>query len=228
MHKKQRIVCIITARSGSKGVPGKNIKLLNGKPLIAYAIEAAKGSKYLDRVIVSTDDQGIADVAKEWGAEVPVMRPARLAQDATPTLPVLLHMIDHLKKTENYSADIHVLIQPTSPFVSSEDVDQVIETLVKTKTDSCVTVCEVSERPERMYSIKGKMMKSYTQTGRSVPRQKLPAFYHLNGAVYATRVAVLPKGIIAKRSSAVIMPRERSLDIDTMMDFKLAEFFMNV
>ena len=227
MYKKLNIVCIVPARGGSKGIPGKNIKELHGKPLIAYAIAAARASKYIDRIIVSTDDQKIADVAIAWGAQVPILRPSRLAQDSTPTLPAVLHMLEHLKRVEGYEPDMHVLIQPTSPLVQSEDIDRTIETLMRTKMDSCVTVSEVSQKPERMYALKGAALKPYVSKGKTAPRQKLPKLYHLNGAVYATLVKVLPKGIIAKRTSGVVMPLERSVDIDTMLDFAFADFLMS-
>src|SRR3989338_1584602 len=142
MYKTQKVICIIPARGGSKRVPRKNIKLLKGKPLISYAINAAKQSKYIDRVIVSTDDQEIARVAKKYGAEVPFMRPADLATDTALGLPVIQHAINYVESVDKDEVNFVVVIQPTSPMVLSQDVDSAIEQIVKTKANSCVSVCE--------------------------------------------------------------------------------------
>lgn len=229
-YKNKKIVCVIPARGGSKGVPGKNIKLLNGKPLIAYAIEAARKSKYVDRVIVSTDYEEIAKVAKKYKAEVPFLRPAELATDTAPTLPVLQHVIKYLEEKESFFPDIHVLIQPTSPFVLSADVDAAIEQLVKTRTNSCVSICEISERPEWMYKLEGVKIKKFLKNPpKGTRRQDLPKVYRLNGAVYATkRDTIMKSGKItdSDNSSAIIMPRERSYDIDEPLDLKIADFLM--
>lgn len=227
MWKRQGVVCIIPARGGSKGVHRKNIKLLAGRPLIAYAITAAKASKYIDRVIVSTDDVEIARVAEKYGAEVPFLRPKKLAKDTSPTLPAISHALAELKRG-GFNPAIHVLVQPTSPFVRAEDIDHAIETLSRTKTDSCVSVCEISERPEWMYSFVKNKLRRYAKTKKPMPRQKMAKLYRTNGAVYATRIQALPKGIIAKNSSAIIMPKGRSVDIDNIIDFKFAESLMNI
>src|SRR6266404_128898 len=126
MYKDKKILCIIPARGGSKRLPGKNIKPLNGKPLIGYAIEAAKGSKYIDKVIVSTDDEAIAAVSKEFGAEVPFMRPAELATDTAASIEVLRHAVAFIENLEE-KVDVIVLIQPTVPGVLAVDVDAAIE-----------------------------------------------------------------------------------------------------
>ncbi len=131
---------IITARGGSKGIPRKNIKLLGGKPLIAYTIEASKESGIFDRIIVSTDDNEIAEVAKKYGAEVPFMRPAELAQDTTPTLPVLVHALEWLKSNEGYEPDAVAILQPTSPLRSSEHLRNAHVLFVQSGADSVVSV----------------------------------------------------------------------------------------
>lgn len=227
MFRNKKILAIIPARGGSKGVPRKNIKLLNGKPLISYSIRAALKSKFIDRVIVSTDDKEIAEVAKRYKAEVPFLRPAELAQDTSPTLPVLQHAINFLKNEENYKIDFVVLLQPTTPLMLASDIDSAIEKLVQTKTNSCVSVCEISERPEWMYVFKGSKIKPFIQinekTGR---RQDLPKTYRLNGAVYVIKKDVLMKKnkIIDKDNlSAIIMPIERSVDINEPVDFPIIE-----
>jgi CMP-N,N'-diacetyllegionaminic acid synthase len=229
MYKNKKIACIIPARGGSKGVPRKNVIILNGKPLIAHAIIAAKNSKYVDRVIVSTDDKEIARVAKKYKAEVPFIRPANLATDTATTLPVLQHAIDYLEKNESYKPYLYVLIQPTSPFVLSEDVNRAIEQLFEAKVNSCVSVCEVSERPEWMHSFKRNRIYPFFQSKKGTPgktaRQGLEKLYRLNGAVYVTKRDTLMKKnkIIDDKASAIIMPRSRSHDIDEPIDFHIAE-----
>ena len=161
MIKNKKIIAIIPARGGSKGVPRKNIKLLNGKPLISYSIRAALKSKFIDRVIVSTDDKEIAEIAKRYKAEVPYLRPAELAQDTSPTLPVLQHAVKYLEEKENYKTDLIVLLQPTTPLILASDIDSAIKQLIKTKTNSCVSICEISERPEWMYIFKGNKIKQF-------------------------------------------------------------------
>ncbi len=233
MAKRKKIIAIIPARGGSKGVPRKNIKLLNGSPLISYAIRAALKSKYIDRVIVSTDDKEIAEVAIKYKAEVPFIRPAKLAQDASATLPVLQHAIKYLAEKENYNPDLVVLLQPTSPLTLVSDINQAIEKIVKTKTNSCVSLCEISERPEWMFvfeKINGNKIKPFLEKpGKKINRQELPKIFRLNGALYVTKKDVLmKKNIITDRtnSSAIIMPAERSVDIDRPVDFCIIEAIM--
>jgi CMP-N,N'-diacetyllegionaminic acid synthase len=221
-----RILTIIPARGGSKRLPGKHLRLFLDKPLIAYAIDAAKGSKYIDRLIVTTDDKEIAAVAKECGADVPFMRPPELATDTAPTLPVLQHAVAFLEK-EGEKFDTIVLLQPTVPGVLAQHVDAAIEKLLETHTNSCVSVCEIVDRPEWMYHLDQKGNATpYSIEDPAVRSQDLPKLYRLNGAVYVTTRDVLMNGnkIVDDAScSAVIMPRERSVDIDTAADFALAE-----
>ncbi|HUO56392.1 MAG TPA: acylneuraminate cytidylyltransferase family protein [Candidatus Paceibacterota bacterium] len=226
MFKKEQVVCIIPARGGSKGIPGKNKKPFNGKPLVAHAIQAAKQSDYIDRIIISTDDEQIARIGERYGAEVPVMRPKKYAGDASPTLDSVLHMIDHLRKN-GFAPGISVLVQPTSPLVTSADIDACIESL-SSRIDACVSVCEVSERPEAMYFIKAGKVVEFLKEQLDAPRQKLPTLHRLNGAVYVTRVAALRKYgfIVPGKTRALVMPKERSVDIDDMLDFEIAEFIM--
>ena len=225
MFENKKILCIIPARGGSKRLPGKNIKPFLGKPLIAYAIDAAKASKYVDRVLVSTDDNAIAAVANQFGADVPFNRPVELASDTATTLSVLQHAIEFVEQRA-VSFEIIVLIQPTVPGVQTKDIDGVIEKLIQSGTNSCITVSEVSEPPQWMYRLE--------EDGRITPyidaplarSQDLQMLYRINGAVYATLRETLIKGgkIIDNEScAAVVMPRERSVDIDTQTDFTIAE-----
>lgn len=228
MVKKMNIVSIIPARGGSKGVPRKNIKLLGRKPLISYAIKAALASKYIDRVIVSTDNEEIAEIAKKNKAEVPFIRPSELAQDTSTTLSVLQHAIQFLINEEQYTPDLIVLIQPTSPFVTYQDINSAIEKLIKKRTNSCVSFCEVSERPEWMFVLDrtDKIYSFLKKKSTKTRRQDLPKVFRLNGAVYvAKRDLIMKEGKIIDETncSAILMPQERSVDIDKPVDFWIAE-----
>lgn len=229
MPPKDHILCIIPARGGSKRLPGKNIRPFLGAPLIAYAIRAAKGATHVGRTIVSTDDEVIAKVAREEGAEVPFMRPAELATDTAPTLSVLQHAV-LFAEGEGMRVDAIVLIQPTVPGVRAEDADAAIEKLFKTGANSCVSLAEITERPEWMYRL-GEKERIQPFMSSSVTRsQDLPKLYRLNGAVYATRTETLAKGnkiIDSDNGTYILMPRERSVDIDTEEDFRLAEWYLS-
>lgn len=225
--KKLNILAIIPARGGSKRLPGKNIKKLAGKPLISYAISAALKSKYVGRVIVSTDDLKIASVAKKFKAEVPFIRPAKLATDKAETVSVLIHAVEFMETKENIKFDIVVLLQLTNPFVMSKDIDEAIKTLIKSRSKSCVSMCEVKERPEWVYTIKGRHAKPFY----NFPKQNrashfLPKAYCLNGTVFVISRDFLMKEkkiFDSSNMSAIIMPRERSCDIDYQLDFDIAE-----
>ena len=142
-----KIVGVIPARSGSKGIPNKNIKPLAGRPLIYYTIQAGLESRLLNRLLVSTDSPEIEDIAKGYGAEVPFLRPAELAQDDTPRLPVVQHAARYLEKTEGYKPDIMVTLQPTSPLRRAEHIDAAIDMLISTKADRVLSVCEAEHSP---------------------------------------------------------------------------------
>lgn len=228
MYKNKKILAIIPARGGSKRLPGKNIKNIGGKPMIAHAILAAKKSKYINRIIVSTDDPAIAKVAKKYGAEVPFERPSELANDTAPTLPVLRHAVKYYEKEKRFKADIIVLIQPTNPMVKSQDINGTIETLFKTKTNSCFSVTEISQRPEWMYRMDNKRAKLFLKEkkGRTKRSQELPRLAIINGTVYVMKYDTLMKKnkIRDENTSIYLMPRERSIDIDDLFDFELAKF----
>ncbi len=194
--------------------------------MIAHAILAAKGSKYVDRVIVSTDDTTVAKVAKKHGAEVPFIRPAELASDTAPTLPVLQHAVAHIESRDKFKPDLVVLIQPTNPLVKSRDIDGAIEKIILTKTNSCFTVSEISQRPEWMYSLEDKkpqlFLASASETKQS---QDLPKLAIINGTVYVMKYDTLMKNNLIRdaNTSIYLMPKERSVDIDDRLDFRIAE-----
>lgn len=228
MHKDKKILCIIPARGGSKRLPGKNIKLLNGIPLIGYAIAAAKGSQHVDRVIVSTDNESIAKMAREQGAEVPFMRPIELASDTTPTLPVLQHVVKHFEDVGE-KFDLIVLIQPTVPGVESGDVDAAIDKLVSAGANSCVSLCDIIDHPEWMYRLGAEERITPYVENAPVQSQNMEQLYRLNGAIYVTsRDVLMEKGKIYNNDNCtyILMPRERSTDIDTQLDFVIAEQLM--
>lgn len=219
-----RCLAVIPARGGSKGVPGKNIRLLAGKPLIAWTIEAAKRSKYITTTIVSTDDEEISTVAIEYGAEVPFIRPAHLAEDDTPGVAPILHA---LEQCPDY--DYVVVLQPTSPLRTAEDIDGTIEKMFKNDGDFCVSVAEASQSPYWMYTLnKDDVMRPLIDSPLVVRRQELPKAYILNGAVYVAKVEELKKteSFITSETVAYEMPEERSFDIDVEKDFLVCENIM--
>lgn len=216
----RRILGLITARGGSKGVQRKNVLSICEKPLIVWSIDAAKGSKYLDRLVVSTDDVEIAEVARGAGAEVPFMRPARLATDEASSVDVAVHALTMLS-----GYDALVLLQPTSPLRTSEDIDACIDLWATSAAPSCVSVCVAEQHPSLMYRIAAgstlqPILGSPTMAGR---RQDLSTIYVLNGAVYVVDASRLidSRTFIFSDSVGYPMPVERSIDIDSELDIKL-------
>lgn len=227
-----RVLGIITARGGSKGIPGKNLKLLGGRPLIDFTIDAANDTP-LDRLILSTEDKRIADVARGLGCEVPFMRPPELARDETPHLPVILHAVQWMRDHANYVPDIVLTLQPTSPMRSSADIAAALRMLELSDADSVVSVNAVSAHahPMRMLSVGADGMAKLFVTGEPVRkrinrRQDLPQAFVMNGAIYACRTAVLfdaEPSLYGNRVVAYPMPLERSISIDTPDDWEEAE-----
>ena len=188
------ILAVIPARGGSKGVPGKNKKLLNGKPLIQYSIDAALQSKYISEVVVTTDDSEIIAIAKSLGANVPFVRPKHLAEDTTPTLPVIQHAVSHFK-TEGKQFDAICLLQPTSPFRPKGFLDKALETFQEKQTDSLVSVLEVPHQYNPHWTFEANengILQIATGEQNIIPRrQELPKAYHRDGSIYITKTNVL-------------------------------------
>lgn len=224
---KKKIIGIINARGGSKGIPRKNIKLLNGKPLIAYSIEQGLKSKLLDRLIVSTEDEEIAEIANKYGAVVPFLRPKELAKDNVRQIWSIFHAIDHFKE-KNEVFDIVVLLQPTSPFRTAQDIDQCINLLKQNTANSVVSFSSVmGGHPYHMFTIEGQSPKRLINTQKlNMQRQHLPETYIVNGAVKIAYTNWLrkEKTFISDNMKGYIMPIERSINIDTKFDWLLAEF----
>lgn len=224
------ILYIIPARGGSKGLPGKNIKLLAGKPMIAYSIEAALKSKYQGTVFVSTDDTAIADAAKQFGAQVPLLRPAELATDSASTTDVIIHSLNYYKQ-QQLIFDLIVVLQPTSPLRTSADIDAAIDALISKQAEAIVSVCENEHHPLWSNTLpdNGSMAQFIREDIKGKNRQQLPVHYRLNGAIYVSFVEAFlkNKGFVHSGTYAYIMPTERSVDVDHLIDFKLAELLLN-
>lgn len=222
MYKELRILAVIPARGGSKGVPRKNVRLLAGKPLIAWTIEQAIESHYIDRVIVSSEDEEICQVAKDSGAEVPFVRPAELATDTASGVDVLCHAVENSGSDYDYV----VLLQPTSPLRVSTDIDEAIQRCIGKNVTSVVSVAEASKSPYWMYQMQsGGELTPFVENAAS-NRQQLPQAYALNGAVYVLEVAALlgNRKIIDAQTLGYVMPAERSYDIDSETDFLVCDF----
>lgn len=230
MINGKSVLAIIPARGGSKGLPGKNIKELCGKPLIAWSIEQAKSCSDIDKIVVSTDDEKIAEVAKTYGAEVPFIRPAELASDTASTIEVIFHTIDWLKKHQDYQAGYILLLQPTSPLRSSEDINGAIQMLKDKNAKAVVSVCECDHHPWWSNTLPDDCnMKDFISPEIiNKRRQDLPVFYRLNGAIYLAETDYLSEqnSFFGPNTFAYKMPKERSVDIDSGLDFKLAQLLL--
>ncbi len=219
----------IPARAGSKGVPGKNTKDLLGKPLIAYTIESALTSKVFDYLIVSTDCEDIARVAQEAGAETPFKRPAELATDTAKSMDALQHALTWCEEQGKHS-DWVMNLQPTSPLRNSEDIINACALMIQRRAGAVVSVCEADHHPWWSNTLPGDhCMEHFIRPEiLNVNRQSLPKYYRLNGAVYLAEWDLLrqQKSWYGKNTYAYIMPKERSVDIDTALDFAWAELLL--
>jgi CMP-N-acetylneuraminic acid synthetase len=227
--RKYRILGVIPARGASKTIPKKNIKPLIGRPLIAYTISESLKSKLLSKIIVSSDDDEIIEIAKTYGAEVPFKRPKKLATSKTRMLPVIQHAVKFMEKLEGASFDYVVVLQPTVPFRLASDIDKAIKKLIKTGADSVISMCEVGAmHPARMKKIINDRIVDIFKEVEGTPRQELPPVYIRNGAIYAVRRDTLMKQntLRGKDSRPYIMPLDRSVNIDDELDFMLAEALM--
>lgn len=232
------ILGIIPARGGSKGVPGKNIKVLAGKPLIAWTIGEAKNSTLLTRTIISTEDDRIAEVARTYGGEIPFMRPKELAQDLSTDIEFIEHVLVTLRETEHYVPDLIVRLAPTSPLRTAEDIDRGVDTLLKdTLADSVRPIVEASKHPYKLWKIADDgrhlvplLSKEFTgfDEPHNLPRQLFPKVYAHTGAVDVIRRETIEKyhSTSGKTIGFFHMPEERSINIDHPIDFEIAEILM--
>jgi len=229
---KLYILGAIFARGGSKGVPRKNIRPLAGKPLIGYAIETARAVALIDRVIVSTDDVEIAEVARQYGAEVPFMRPAELAQDKSPEILAWKHALETVEAQLGHPVDVMVSVPTTSPMRSPEDVAACLKLLLESDADIVITVTEANRSPYfNMVTIdeeKNAKLVIPPVGGVLTRRQDAPVVYDMTTVCYAVRGPYIKttSAVMAGKVKAVVIPKERAIDIDTLLDFEIAEFLM--
>jgi len=224
------VLGIIPARGGSKSVPGKNLHLLGGRPLIEHTIVSALAAKSLDRVIVSTDDPEIARVARAAGAEVPFMRPDELARDDTPDLPVFQHVLAALEEGEGYRPDVVVHLRPTQPFRTAAEIDAVVTLMLESGADCVKSIRLVAEHPYKMYRLVGDRLVPYLDTperrrrGPDVPRQGLEPVYLSAGVVDAMRREVIQAGSTeGERVIPYLVDERRYVNLDSARDFVVAE-----
>ena len=231
MFYDHRIIAIIPARSGSKGLPDKNIRILNGKPLIAYSIIQAQEAGIFDEIFLSTDSQEYANIAMQYGANVPFLRSDELASDSASTWDCVKEALEQYH-TIGKEYDIVVVLQPTSPLRTARDIINAIKKMVRTNADSVVSVCEADHSPLWYNTLpENQSLKGFVRPEiMSKTRQELPTFFRINGAIYAvsTSYFLRRQNIYDGNSFAYIMPKERSIDIDTLFDFSLAEYLFSI
>lgn len=228
MFKDKKILAVIPARGGSKGIPHKNIIDLCGRPLISYTIEAALLSKYIDYVFVSTDDTEIARVSKEFGAEVPFLRPAELAADTSKTVESVIYTIKRLQDLgENF--DTIVLLQPTQPLRTWMDIDGAIEKYDKCGSVALASVSAVDDHPILIRAIKDDQLSPLLNVSSTCRRQDMPAFYRINGCIYINEVSEINEDTSFNDNKIpYIMDKSHSVDIDEMLDVTIAEYYLNL
>lgn len=229
MIDDQRVVGLIPARGGSTSVPRKNIRPLGGKPLIAWSIEVAQAVEAIDRTVVSTDDEEIAAVSRQYGAE-PVDRPSRLSGDEALVVDAIRYHLSEWR-AEGEPVDIVVLLEPTCPLRSADDVQVCLRRLTAGGVDSVATFTDASLNPNRTWRIDDRQPEPFVEDGDPwTARQQLPDAYQLNGGVYAFFADRLPEESVTPffgRREAVYMPEERSVDIDTTLDLRLARLLVD-
>lgn len=229
--KNQKILAVIPARGGSKGVKDKNIAEIGGSPLIKYTIDAAKKSNMLTHCIVSTDSEKISSVAKSCGGIVPFRRPKHLSDDGALSLPVMQHAVKFMESLHGFQYDIVIMLQPTTPLRTAEDIDNSINLLMDVNADSVISVVEVEgHHPLRMKRVVGGRLVNYIDQGHEDmrPRQELPPVYIRNGAIYATtrKVLMIENSFSGKDSYAYVMTHDRSINIDTYQDLLVAKSYL--
>lgn len=226
-----QIIATICARTGSKGVPGKNIRILLGKPLLAYTIETALKCSLIDKVVLSTDSDKIAEIGKNYGAEAPFLRPSEMATDFVPKFPAIKHSVAFIEDLNHKRYDIIVDLDPTSPLRNVDDITNCIDLLIKSKADSVITCCEAYRNP--YFNMLELNDSGYAHLSKKADkiiyrRQDAPKVYSMNASIYAMwRDLFFEKmTFITDKTKVYLMPEERSIDIDREIDFKLVELLM--
>jgi CMP-N,N'-diacetyllegionaminic acid synthase len=226
----KHLLAIIPARGGSKRLPRKNVLDLSGLPLIAWTINAALSSKYIDRVIVSTDDPEIARVSEEHGAEVPFLRPEHLSTDQAASIDAIFHSLEALEcRGDNF--DFVILLQPTSPLRNEDDIDGAVEQLIEKNSNAVISICKAEHHPLWCNTLPHdlSMADFLNREIRNIRSQDLPVYYRLNGAIYLCSIEELKKQrtlYIENDITAYIMPQDRSVDIDGEIDLVLAKMML--
>ena len=225
MFADKKIIAIIPARSGSKGLKDKNIKPLNGKPLIAYTIEAAKQCGFFDRIIVSTDSEKYAEISKQFGADVPFLRSAENSGDKSGSWDVVKEVLSKL----DIKYDIVVLLQPTSPLRTSQDIKNAVNMFFDKDADTLFSVCETPHPVFWCNTLNDDMSaKDFIKPEYQKPRQQLPKTYTINGAVYIVKTEKLDNlDMYSSKGYVYIMDKEHSVDIDSELDFKYVEALLS-
>lgn len=223
------MLAVIPARGGSKGVPHKNIRDLDGKPLIAYTIEAAIKSKVFDKIVVSTDSSEIAEIAQRYGAEVPFIRPKDLSGDFSSSDDVVLHAIDYFKR-KGKEFEYVCKLQPTSPLRNETHIMEAYQLLKDSNSNFVVSVCECEHSPLWTGTLdeKKSLNRFINEYVKGACRQKLPKYYRLNGAIYMGKTEAFEdnKSFFGKNGTAFIMNQEESIDIDNYFDFEIAKLLI--
>ena len=220
MFKDHSILAVIPARGGSKGIPGKNIIEVAGRPLIAYTLEAAKNSRFIDYVLVSTDSEEIADAARKYGGEVPFLRPDELASDTAKTIDAVLHCVKEMEKLGK-SFDTVILLQPTSPLRTAEDIDGAIELFFKNGEKSLVSVSELDVNPVLIRRVEDGRAVPILNESSTVRRQDFKKYYRVNGAIYINKASELgSETSLNDNETAYIMDSSHCIDIDSMEDIE--------
>jgi CMP-N,N'-diacetyllegionaminic acid synthase len=226
MIHNQTVLGLIMARGGSKGLPRKNLRMLSGKPLLAWTIDAARQSCRIDRLVLSSEDGEIISAARELGCEAPFVRPHDLARDDTPAIAVVRHALMALQKKYDYL----VLLQPTSPLRTSADIDGCLDMCARHKAASVVSVAEVSKSPYWMYELLGdnRLRPVMPTATRATRRQELPPCYVLNGAVFVARCDWISDhdDFVSTDTVGYVMPKHRSIDIDDELDLRVASVLL--
>lgn len=227
-----RILGVVPARGGSKGVPNKNVRLLGGRPLILHTVAAARRSNYLTDLIVSTDSDEIAEICRNDDVTVPFMRPAALATDDARAIPTIQHAVRTFEHQVGYEYDWVMMLQPTAPLRSSNDIDDACFSLLQdSEAESVVSVTRVDNyHPQKMKIIREGAVYDYVPNSpENPPRQSLSPVYIVNGAIYLfTREALMLRNSFkGSKCLPLVMPAERSVNIDSITDFLVAEYYLN-
>ncbi len=231
MINGRSVLALVPARGGSKGLPGKNVRSLCGRPLIQWSIDAGLSSRFVDLVMVSTDSQEIAEVATASGASVPYIRPSELAGDAASSIDVVIHALDFLAKAGKYF-DIVVLLEPTSPLRDSSDIDQALQNMADSRSSAIVSVCRAeSSHPAFVFrqSTDGHLIPFMERPPTGLRRQELEPMFFLDGSIYASEVQTLRerRSFYHSETSAYEVPKWKSFEIDDLEDFQIVEALAN-